>query len=330
MPGKPNVLRLITTVSSPAARDDHGATGPTWRTFGPATGSSSGSVVTSRSAAASRARRGARRRRRSVRPSGPPTKFRRYAASYMCSSTTYRSPARRAASRAPNMRLSTTTRSAGSAATVASRSRPMPRSPNVAIISQGRVGAHRAGVTRRHEPQPGTGDGLLLRRVAEERGRRGPGARSSPARAVAGGTLPPPSQVTKRMLDMAFSGEVAGGSGGVGEERADQVPHPLLGAGAAQAVVPAQLLPGVDVGRDGEQVDRRGALVVAAGQVRRERVGHPLPVQRAGRRPSPPARSRRRAPGRASRARRRRAARSGRRRCGRPRRRRRPAYAAPR
>src|SRR4051812_36718933 len=98
----------------------------------------------------------------------------------------------------------------------------------------------------------------------------------------AGGTLPPPSHVTKRISAMAGSLLVDSSvrtSGTWVEEALHEVPHPALGAVTAEAAVAAEQLPGVDVGGHDEQV---GQLLGVLRRVeeRREHLLDPLPVHR--------------------------------------------------
>ena len=105
------------------------------------------------------------------------------------------------------MRQSRTTRSAGRFSTASSRSRPMPRSPNAAIIENGECGScaeKRRACLVSSTPNPAARS--LSAWAACPRNRTvWPRACISRAIANAGGTLPPPSQVTKRMSATAHS-----------------------------------------------------------------------------------------------------------------------------
>ena len=84
---------------------------------------------------------------------------------------------------------------------------------------------------------------------------RCPRCRSSAATPSAGGTFPPPSQVTNRMLVMRVFPCVWGFGQAGGQKRR----HARSAPAREVAAVEAQELPGVDVGRDDEEIDQRSS-----------------------------------------------------------------------
>src|SRR4051794_26528013 len=144
----------------------------------------------------------------------------------------------------------------------------MARSPKVARTVSGDVGtveSNGRAVGKAENSSPSSAKAGAWRAWPTKR-TRWPRASSSAAMPTAGGTLPPPSQVTNRMSAMSVSSLSGAGHG------TDQRLHPLLCGGARVAAVAAQQLPRVDIGRDHQQVEE----VFAIGDDVAEGGAHPL------------------------------------------------------